>query len=383
MVGRSLAKGKRAQARLGRKERSDSKDDPTPAAVAIHEPVTPLSESSSTSHTSTIPSWSLGPLMASNTGLVTPLPEESTSSLAPTTPSWPGNLNHLLDHIEASNELAYPNMTSSNVLSERNSDDYTNNLQVIDPGRDPLNADLNFDQYSIPDIFTPVQDTSNSTASVFGGSDFLDYPPTSFHIPSSTQPHKATQLHEASDPPSLPGSFPHISALGKIIGHLEGHIQNKAIGVDEVMRINKTCMTGITEIMNSEVFKSCKSCRMLILTAMDLVITLYEIGVSEDSRSTLQSSQPQSIDRSRTKQASLLFGVFQLEPDDHVMLRNQIVRIELERCIQVIQIQSTELRDSSSDKSMPSHKIHQQWFSVIENRARVLASSLKSMDVSI
>ncbi|CAD6565533.1 MAG: hypothetical protein ASARMPRED_007313 [Alectoria sarmentosa] len=321
--------------------------------------------------------------MASNTGLVTPLPEESTSSLAPTTPSWPGNLNHLLDHIEASNELAYPNMTSSNVLSERNSDDYTNNLQVIDPGRDPLNADLNFDQYSIPDIFTPVQDTSNSTASVFGGSDFLDYPPTSFHIPSSTQPHKATQLHEASDPPSLPGSFPHISALGKIIGHLEGHIQNKAIGVDEVMRINKTCMTGITEIMNSEVFKSCKSCRMLILTAMDLVITLYEIGVSEDSRSTLQSSQPQSIDRSRTKQASLLFGVFQLEPDDHVMLRNQIVCIELERCIQVIQIQSTELRDSSSDKSMPSHKIHQQWFSVIENRARVLASSLKSMDVSI
>lgn len=122
---------------------------------------------------------------------------------------------------------------------------------------------------------------------------------------------------------------------------------------------------------------------MLVLTAMDLVVTLYEAGISEDVTSASQSSHPQSIDQTGAQKASLQFGVFQFEPEDHIMFRNQIVRNELERCIQVVQGQSRELRNSSSDGSIPSHKVHQQWFGVIENRARILTSSLKSMDGSM
>lgn len=225
------------------------------------------------------------------------------------------------------------------------------------------------DQHSIPDITDLIHDPSIFATSAFGQ-------PDDMHFSSSAQPQEVTDepsgvLHQLN----LKNTYPHIRSLGKIIGLLEGKIQDKATAVDEVMRVNKACMTEIAEIMSTQLFQRCRSCRMLVLTAMDLVITLYELGVSEDVIPTSRSSS-QCSSQAQAQKASLQFGVFQFEPEDHAMFRNQIVRNELERCIQMIQGQSSELRTCSSDRSSPSHKILLNWYSVIESRARVLASSL-------
>ena len=396
MVGRSSARNKQARARSVREGIVRSPD--TQASVlataipANIEPVTTLSETRSNSPVSTNPPWSSSSITASHNSHVPPLTESSPPSSASNLPSWlkisePND--PLFNLIELNDPSMFSHFASSNGLSELNHDDFTNDDgtnnpissgnahtepscndfmnddQTIHPRRMSLDLHPSPDQHSVPDISDLIHDPSILTTSALGQ-------PNDMHFSSPTQ------SQEVTDPPGflnqfdLKNIYPHIRSLGKIIGLLEGHIQDKATAVDEVMRVNKACMTEIAEIMNTQFFQRCRSCRMLVLTAMDLVITLYELGVSEDIKSTSHSSSQCA----NAQKASLQFGVFQFEPEDHAMFRNQIVRNELERCIQMIQGQSSELRTCPSDKSTPSHKIHQNWFSVIESRARVLASSL-------
>ena len=385
MVGRRSSKrSKHATAQAALETEPGSKDGPgpSPASTANQGAVTPLSEDTPVSRASTIPPWPFGSTTASSNGIVTPVSEKSTTSFTPTTPSWSGQLipasaDDLLEQIELDNASNFLNMTSDNPLSERNHGGLINNGQVPQSGQDLLDPDLNFDQYGIPDIRDSIQDLSQSNALLLGQSGLSDYSPTGIRISGPSQAGNPAELLEVFEVSDLRDEFPYISALGTIIGLLEGHLQNKATAIDEVMRVNKECMTKIVVIMNSEVFKRCKSCRMLILTALDLVITLYEKGVSEDVRSAPQSSRPQLIDHTGAEKATLQFGVFQFDPEDLAMFRNQIVRNELERCIQMIQGQCTEFGSRLSVASTPSHKVYQQWVSVIENRARILASSLK------
>ena len=278
--------------------------------------------------------------------------------------------------MDLENDSMFSNNSSGHLLSVRDSDDFANDGSLIQPGHESFHADFYFDQQSIPDISELIEDSSMSTTSVFSQLDPFGYPPTGMPVSNPAQTQKPTEVLEGLTQPGAQDNFPHISALGKIIGVLEEHIQNKQVSIDEIMRINKVCMTKITEIANLEAFKHCKSCTMLVFTAMDLILTLYDTAISEHARSGSDPAPGQPIGSTRGKEVSLQFGVFQFDPEDLVMFRNQIVRHELERCVKVIQGQSTELRNSN-DRSTPNIKVHQQLFSVIENRARILASSLR------
>lgn len=331
----------------------------------------------------------------SDAGLMRPL--SGVTSLDPSTPTWSGNLSsgaaspRLMGPLELENGFMIPGMVPSGIHADQNLDHLTDNNQVALPEQGLLDAnfdldfdqdfDPNFGQYCVPDMPSTVPDPSSSNGSISGDLSMFEHTHTGVSDSNSSRPPKVTELLENFDQPGLRDNFPQISNLCKIIGLLEELIQKKETTIDEVLRANKFCMNLISSVMKSDFFKKCKSCRMLILTAMDLVITLYETGVSEDMKWSSQSSRSQSADQTFGQKASLQFGVFEFEPEDHVMIRNQIVRNELQRCIQTIQGQSSELRNSSSDGSTPSHKIHENWFNVIENRARILTSSLKSMDV--
>ena len=242
---------------------------------------------------------------------------------------------------------------------------------------------LDLDHFCDPDMLNTGLNTLSPSGSMSGDLNIVECAHTGVSDTNSSRSPKVTELLENFGQPGVRDSFPQISDLAKIIGILEELIQNRETTIDEVLRANKFCMTVINGIMSSDFFGKCKSCEMLILTAMDLVITLYETGVSEDMRGSSQACRAQSADQTFAQKASLQFGVFQLEPEDHIMLRNQIVRNELQRCIQMIRGQSSEYRNASRDGSTPSHKIRQHWFDVIENRARTLTSSLheKSTDI--
>lgn len=397
MVGRSLAKGKRGRARVDGSMGNRTKDSsaPAPASAATpsppatnaspypatastgsYEPMTPVSDNASISHAPAMFSWASEQATA---------PEFDTTTSLPTATSWSdNNLGSrstdplLIVPPELENPLAFPSLISNPMRD-------VGNNRAANPGQGLLDADfdLDFGEYCLPEALHNASGASEPNKTVRGNTEVGEHTHRGVHNPEPVLPPKVTELLDSFDQPGLLDQFPHVSSLAKIIGLLEQLIQNKATTIDEVLRVNKFCMSVISGIMSSDYFKKCKSCRMLILTAMDLVLNLYETGVSEDMNLSSQSGKAPCVEQTASQKASLQFGVFQFEPEDHMMIRNQIVRNELRRCIQMIQDQSSELRASSSDGSIPSHKSHENWLSVIENRARMLISSLKSTDVDM
>lgn len=241
-------------------------------------------------------------------------------------------------------------------------------------GQEFLDANLNIDldQYCIPDMLNPIQ----TPKCISGEMNKLEQRQDT----ESSQASKVTELLAAFDQPGFRDKYPQVGDLAKTIGLLEELLQSKVVTIDEVLRVNRFCMTVVGRIMKSDYFRDCKSCRMMILTAVDLMISLYESGIAED---TTQTCKPQSVDQTSPQKASLQFGIFQLEPEDHIMFRNQIVRNELQRCVQMIQDQSSEFRDTSSDRTAPNDEVHRKWLSALSNRARSLSSSLRSTDMQL
>ena len=287
--------------------------------------------------------------------------------------------------MDLNESAAFPGMQPVGISDLMQDSDF---IQPLNPEQSMPDADfdLDFSQYCLQDLLHNAPDLSNAhqTASVNAGTAIAaaDTQDT-VHNARPILPPKVTELLGSFDQPGLLDKYPHVSSLAKVIGHLEELLQNRATTIDEVLRLNKFSMSVISGIMQADFFKNCKCCRMLILTAMDLVITLYEAGVAEDPRSASQPGQTQGIEKNAVQEASLQFGVFQFDPEDHTMFRNQIVGNELQRCIRMVHEQSSELRSSGDAVSAPSHKLQQNWLSVIENRARLLDSSLKSTDAAM
>ena len=320
--------------------------------------MTPVSDNARISRAPTLNSWSSEPTAGSDAGHMKSLQGGSITSLGSPISPWLGNLSprpsdpNTVAPTDLENSLLFPGMPS-------------NNDQAMLSGQGFLDVNLNvgFDQHGIPDMLDPNQEPD----CISGEMNTLGQRQES----SASQASKVTELLAAFDQPGLQDKYPHVTSLAKTIGLLEELLQSKAVPMDEVLRVNKFCMSVLGGIMKRESFKSCKSCRMMIFIAMDLMITLYEDGVSGDRR---------AADQTLPQKASLQFGSFQLEPEDRLMLRNQIIRNELQRCLQMIQDHSSELRDSSSDGPAPVQEVHQKWLTVLNTRARILSSSLRATD---
>ncbi|KAI4150176.1 MAG: hypothetical protein LQ341_001164 [Variospora aurantia] len=336
--------------------------NPASASGGSYEPMSPVSDNAPISRVPTIDSWSTEHTVTSNAGPMQSLRESSITSLDFPTPPWLGSLS--------------PGPVDPKAMAPSNMDNPllfhglpTDNDQVTLSGQRLLDASLNvdLDQFCVLEMPNPIQ----TPRCISGGVNT----PGLRHNANSSQASKVTELLETFDQPGFRVRYPQVAELARTIGLLEELLQSRAATIDEVLRVNKFCMAVLGGIMKSEFFKDCKSGRMMILTTIDLMITLYETGVAED---TTQTCKPATIEEASPRKVSLQFGNFQFEPEDHVMLRNQIVRNELQRCIQMIQDQSSELRDTSTDESAPIHEVHQKWLSVLSNRARILSSSLRS-----
>ncbi|ERF68966.1 hypothetical protein EPUS_09020 [Endocarpon pusillum Z07020] len=156
------------------------------------------------------------------------------------------------------------------------------------------------------------------------------------------------------------------------------HLRRAHIPVDEAMRTNKVCMSQISRTMENEESLKSNSCSLLVATAMQMVILLYEkalstsdqghsCSVKDDSNlcggtmltrsphstmsSTLTTTNNNSSESdndqqhalssfstspSRSRMPDLQFGVFQFEPEEQTWIRNHIIRKELQRCIQTL-----------------------------------------------
>lgn len=242
--------------------------------------------------------------------------------------------------------------------------------------------------------------------------------------PLSVQSLEPSVQHIQNDSESLL-RYLYVLPIINVIGTTEAHLQRASIPIDEAMRTNKACMSQIARTMDNPEFFKCKSCSFLIATAMQMVIVLYEKALfasdqanscpAEDdgdpsngmtltgsphsamsSTLTTTSTSGTSTDDQQhavssfsagpscTGTPSLQFGVFQLEPDEQIWFRNQIIRKELQRCIQTLRACHTVKHPSkpqaSTGASPPAlltcDEVRRTWLLEIERRANALMSSL-------
>lgn len=237
---------------------------------------------------------------------------------------------------------------------------------------DLLSADLSINQFIMPNM---VDQNAISSA----GLCFSDPTSTNSHlscpqVPARTTPPKAFQHEPFADLYDQNRQYPHVLALTRIVELLEAYIQLQTTAIDELMRVNKACMIDITRIMELKEYDMCKSCGILASTAMELVVTLYEKGVSSDTITT-HKQQSQESALCTNELPNLQFGVFDVDPEEQIAFRNRIICKELQRSIEIIKRFSEQSQNSASEGSQ-SGKVHKQWYVEMEHRAKRLVSSL-------
>ena len=133
-------------------------------------------------------------------------------------------------------------------------------------------------------------------------------------------------------------------------------------------------MIDITRIMDLKEYARCKSCGILVSTAMELVVTLYEMGVSlENNTSPEQQGQHSALGENELP--NLQFGVFEVDAEEQIEFRNRIICKELRRSIDIIK-KFSEHNQTPASESPHSGKVHKQWYVEMEHRAKRLISSL-------
>lgn len=245
---------------------------------------------------------------------------------------------------------------------------------------DSLNEELNINQFNIPN-----QDDQNlaqfilASSSVSGPASPNNYEMACPQVPALILSKSNMPQHELySENCGQKGKYPHVAAITRIIDLLEGHIQSSTTAIDELMHVNKSCIADLSRIMGLNEYAVSKSCSILVATGMELVITLYETAIlghkamstaPDPQQRQLSSPTSSSGELSRETIPNLQFGVFHLDHEDQIAIRNRIISKQLNRSIEII-------RSLGCDGSNGG-KVHKQWYAEMEHRAKKLVSSME------
>lgn len=259
-------------------------------------------------------------------------------------------------------------------------------------------------------------------------------PATLLTLPTPPQellaPSKGAGSPELYRDNSITGDYPHTAALVAIVGTLESYVQQNMITIDQIVLLNRRAMTQLPYIMDMAEFKTCQSCPALVATVLDLVVCLYDIAINptqllvdqEDhhmqnkhtdfASANVQAVSPQeSIQSGSVPQDDLSvserriarnkpnfsFGCLELEPEEQDMLRNQILKRDLRKCITTIQSchQDSQRRQSTGatvgsqqhgynlKKSLvsSSDRLQERWYKELEHKVGELLASVLAKDL--
>lgn len=237
-----------------------------------------------------------------------------------------------------------------------------------------LNMNLDMDQFPITSL--DMNGISSSKTGIALPSYELDSGTSGTSGTSgSSSKGSESQNSDFSEEENLKRHFPHVHALAVIIKTLEAHAANNKIAIDEAMRINQACMAKITKIMELKEYKICTSCPMLVSTALDIMLSLYENGISSEARHAQSSSSSSPPPRITSNLPNFQFGVFQVDPEERIAFSNLIIRKELRRYTQVIKTLSAGRQGQEDDRSSFG-RVHTSWMLELENRVENLVTSL-------
>jgi hypothetical protein len=228
-----------------------------------------------------------------------------------------------------------------------------------------LNADFNPDQFAI----FPIDKTS--TEALLSATT----PPSLDSVSTSCQELDGTQGSRASDEHLM--KYPQLYALSQMIAFLESFVTTKEAAIDEVLRINQAYVAEITKMIDHVQYKQCNSCPMLALTAMELILALYENAIFPgswkqiDSTCTPSSPPPTPVNNL----PNLQFGVFMMDPQEKIAFGKRIICKELQRYTNVTKMLSSE-RQSRGD-NLSFSIVHVRWLVDLESRVETFIKTLQ------
>ena len=169
-----------------------------------------------------------------------------------------------------------------------------------------------------------------------------------------------------------------ISLCTQIISHLDSHLGDSTLGLDGVLRISKSGISGLLHVTSLESCQADPNCLLLLCVAVNQLSALFETNVptataKDDSLSAVPTALP-----------SLLFGSFQVEHEDLLALGTRLVCREIQRCRQLLDrirgIHHLQLRQRSreSDDAATSAAglLQKQWFLALAGRLDGLVAAV-------
>lgn len=194
-----------------------------------------------------------------------------------------------------------------------------------------------------------------------------------------TDPSGQLAPSHSHSPTSTNSSFSNagqcISLCTQIISHLESQISDSSLGLDGVLRISKSCISGLLHITSLESCKANPNCFLLLCVAVNQMITLFENNIPA-MNSFLNTLSVSTL-------PSLLFGSFQVDHEDQLAFCAGLICREIQRCRQLLdrisgihdhhQQQSQEPNNTTDSTASLLQK---QWFLVSAERLDGLVAAV-------
>ncbi|KAM5381128.1 hypothetical protein ACJZ2D_003044 [Fusarium nematophilum] len=154
-----------------------------------------------------------------------------------------------------------------------------------------------------------------------------------------------------------------ISEISKVLESLEAQAQSGSRSLDEILHVNKACITSIARIWATEEYAKYRCCDMLTASALDLIMTLFEEALLPLQAGNTSEMRCEGL-------PDVHFGVFEVDSEEQVAMAKRLVVKELMGCLRIIR---ERFKGDPDCKSLVV-----QCGSVLDRRVESLISSLES-----
>ena len=147
-----------------------------------------------------------------------------------------------------------------------------------------------------------------------------------------------------------PHNLTRLVSLAEIVRVLEASVNSKNHHTpDAIMKTNKACMAELAGLFGCDKpLGNCQSCCLLITSALDLILTLFEdisqsLSALTNAKADHGHGHGHGSDRASTNAAAaaagsaarpmppVQFGVFELDPEEQLAMTKRILHSELRR----------------------------------------------------
>ncbi|KAL6808130.1 hypothetical protein V8C40DRAFT_259874 [Trichoderma camerunense] len=155
-----------------------------------------------------------------------------------------------------------------------------------------------------------------------------------------------------------------------LVHNLEQNIHSRLVAADEVMRVNKHCVVSILEILEYEETSPSMSLLGLSCLALNHVVTLFEGASSYLLSPNKRHEYPQK------RMPTIQFGIFDVDPEEHLAIQCQILLRELQRCGQTAERLLERLKLVHEDRGNLG-VVYSDWLGSIQNRLQILCENVQ------